>query len=296
MYRASDKVVWSHTFADVDAMASFVESHKHHASYASNGNHNHAWTFGADLDAAIDLARRGWHAGNEQITRVRAAMPDARVNGRGGVWRNDVGGFIPNVPRAIIGLPDSMRRKVNGTNARGRVVSIAVNPSMSGGLDAGLRVNQGAAIVALIDSLESAGYRVHVTLDRVQTATRDRGVVRTACDLKQATEPLDVDRLAFWLAHPAALRRMFFNACEWITGYEKNAEASGNSGQPNNYATPDGVRAVHGEQVLYFPSLSTANHGNGGLGDPARYATAASAAKCAAEIVARFNDGESFIW
>lgn len=296
------RIVWSHEFEDTGAMLAFIR----HTGVCEAANRQGElkstiinasrteWTQTRDLPEAMNLAAVGWAAGAHRIANMTADMPAARARGRAASYRYDVAGELPDVARYMSGAPDYMRRKVNsGGNKRQKIVTVAVNPSMSGNVDAERRVNQGAAIVALVDSLESAGYRVQVVLDRVQTAETS-GLVRMACELKAASEPVDVERLAFWIAHPSALRRVFFAAAERLPGYWKNAQMPKMNGSPDNYKSADEMHAVYGAQsIIYFPSLSGRF---AGLGNEDRYQTPASAGQTTAEIIERFNSGEDCIF
>lgn len=295
------RVVWSHEFEDTGAMLAFIR----HSAPTSGANKSGLasderssrkadWTGTRTLGDAVQLAAVGWAAGAHRIASMTADMPAARARGRTASYRHDVAGELPDVARYMSGAPDYMRRKMNHSgNKRQKIVTVAVNPSMRGNVNAECRVNQGAAIVALVDSLESAGHRVQVVLDRVQTA-QTSGIVRMACELKAASEPVDVDRLAFWIAHPSALRRVFFAAAERLPGYWKSAKNPDEYGYPDNYQSADEMHAVYGAQsVIYFPSLADDFRG---LGNAGRYATPATAAQTTSEIIERFNSGEDCIF
>jgi hypothetical protein len=60
----------------------------------------------------------------------------------------------------------------------------------------------------MIEVLERAGLRVQE--DMVSLATNGTGHVRLACRLKSAGEVLQLDKLAFCLAHPALHRKLNF--------------------------------------------------------------------------------------
>lgn len=68
---------------------------------------------------------------------------------------------------------------------------------------------QGAAAVSLIEALERAGIRVQVNM--LSLATNGSGrQIRIACRLKEAGEVIQLDKLAFCLAHPALHRKLNF--------------------------------------------------------------------------------------
>ena len=80
---------------------------------------------------------------------------------------------------------------------------------------------RGAAAVTLIEALERAGMRVRVDMLSLATDGGDR-TVRLACRLKEAGETVQLDKLAFCLAHPALHRKLSFSLrlkhAGWIGG------------------------------------------------------------------------------
>jgi hypothetical protein len=80
---------------------------------------------------------------------------------------------------------------------------------------------RGAAAVTLIEALERAGMRIQV--DMLSLATNGLGrQIRIACRLKEAGEVIQLDKLAFCLAHPALHRKLNFalrlHHAGWIGG------------------------------------------------------------------------------
>jgi hypothetical protein len=79
---------------------------------------------------------------------------------------------------------------------------------LSAGVSAEQAVIRGIAALACVHLLETAGVRVAVELDMIATYNDRR--CRLLCAIKYFGEPADLPRLAFWFAHPAALRRVVF--------------------------------------------------------------------------------------
>jgi hypothetical protein len=94
--------------------------------------------------------------------------------------------------------------------ASGKIVRLVVQGSTSAAIPAAQIVARGALIVALVDCLEAAGRSVEVSVSFAVSHDGDRS--ETVFCAKRAGEPVEIDRLAFVLAHPSMQRRLAF-AC-----------------------------------------------------------------------------------
>ena len=71
-------------------------------------------------------------------------------------------------------------------------------------------VARGAFALALVEAFDKAGVSTEIMIQFASAHRQNRNLItRISLKLKEADEPVDVDRLAFWLAHPASLRQMF---------------------------------------------------------------------------------------
>ena len=124
-----------------------------------------------------------------------------------------------------------------GDNKSGKIVNIAFNMSASGSISADEMFNKGATIAALVELLERAGKRVELK-GRMSTTGHDKAKTnfRYQVMIKEAGEPIDVDRLAFSLAHPGCLRRLGFSIMEQAS--EKTQRAIGIGEWGNGYGMP----------------------------------------------------------
>lgn len=170
------------------------------------------------FDSALKLAREGWADGRAEIEKWRAqfsALIGSKMRRR--VLANDVCGFAPDVGAFLNGEPENMfaRAEVE-TAGPGKILRIAANGSCSWDVSRDSIMRRGAAIVALIDALESAGYSCEVILGfSAWDSFRNPGECSfDSMPLKSAGEPLDIDRAAFALAHPSMLRRLVFSCKE----------------------------------------------------------------------------------
>jgi hypothetical protein len=204
------KTIEYHTIEDFVAAATVDESeHKSACKPTSE------WNGGATLREAASLARRGWPAAADRVSRLAAEVADATASiveraaasltyGVEGLWV-DEGRLVTGEPECCVStatLDDCVVRKI--------VVNISANAAVCP--DA--LFSAGAATLAAIDALESTGRRCEVWIGSGSERFGDRKTLQVLVMVKGAGQPLDVDRLAFLLCHPAALRRLMFSVEE----------------------------------------------------------------------------------
>ena len=166
----------------------------------------------SSYEEAERLIRDGYIKPLEKIKR------GVEVNAKGNVTRkstiiNDVIGFAPCVPNAILGLPKSMIDMKTNTKKE-KIISILYDATDSGGVCEGTFVKAGIAVLTIINSLEVQGYRVslRVTFYNANTSS-DKERTFASVNLKDWRQPLDLKKMTFPFCHPSMLRRIGF---KWI--------------------------------------------------------------------------------
>jgi hypothetical protein len=122
-----------------------------------------------------------------------------------------------DVGRFLSGEPECFGTEIaDGGSISRPVVKIVANLAASGAVTPQSLFIRGAAIVAAIDILEALGRRVEawVAHGSARSKGSDSQSHETHVLVKRADQPLDVDRLAFAVAHPACLRRLCFSIME----------------------------------------------------------------------------------
>jgi hypothetical protein len=184
------------------------------------------WAGCGSLAEAVELARTGWPEGWQRMKALRDAIfaKMASQVQRGIVQFRIAGGAV-NVGRFLSGRPDCFAARVRSTQLKDvrsrKVVRIVVNVGARASVSADTFFARGASAVTLVEALERAGMRVHV--DMISLATNGvGGAVRIACRLKEVGEVVQLDKLAFCLAHPALHRKLNFalrkQHAGWIGG------------------------------------------------------------------------------
>ena len=121
----------------------------------------------------------------------------------------DVTGEYFDVADFLSGEPEVFRRQE--LDGQRQVVPVWVNFGMLSDVKPKIIVNRGCAIVALVDELQNAGFIVDL---RVVKGTDHRIFGKIYADIKVRTDPVDLDELAFLIANPLNLRRMWFACLE----------------------------------------------------------------------------------
>lgn len=143
---------------------------------------------------------------------------------------NNVVGYAPNVPNAILGLPKSMIL-TRTTPQKIKAVSLVVGITENCGTKTDEFIKSGIAALGVVNALELRGYRVNLKVAfYVAECEKDRAFATAT--LKDYREHLDLQKLCFPLAHPSMLRRFGFKWLEtaqglkadWTGGYGKNLD------------------------------------------------------------------------
>lgn len=134
-------------------------------------------------------------------------------------FSNDVVGFTPNVANAVMGIPTNMIR-MHKVYHKQKIINIAINISVSGGVDKDDMIRNASILFAAVDSLEKQGYRCNVWVTEV---AEGNGVMHTfTVRVKTDNQPFNRLKMAFPIAHPSMLRRFGFAINErskhWIGG------------------------------------------------------------------------------
>ncbi len=211
----------------------------------------------ANYGEAMKLARLGWNEGTAKLDAARSLVqiPESVQDLAPAPVFAEEGDEVA-VDRFLGGDSDSwVSFPVAPAPRRGRVVSVWINLTAAVGVAVEPYMARGAACLAVVDALERAGYRCEISgiLSAQASGPCPWLVARTL--IKRAEDPLEIDRVAFLIAHPSAFRRLglrviekFVTRAGWASGewvgYGRAAEARDK---------PDGV--------LYFPALTNKSTG-----------------------------------
>ena len=231
-----------------DDWADFVRDIQ--APGASNANtsstsdgREHSWDYGAGWSGAVDMGEHGWAEGRKRFIEGIAFAPHITELGAAPSRAYGVVGSRASIGRIVAGSPSPMVKKGEDVTGGRPIVRLLVSITASAGVDAETIENRGIAICSCIDQLESLGYQFEViAYDGLATS---ENIGEWFITIKRAGAPLDVDVMAFALAHPAMLRRFMFRAREQVTEFWPDISGG--------YGSIKEAKPEHGQ--IYFPSL-----------------------------------------
>lgn len=199
-----------------------------------------------NMGEANRLIVNGWPEGRAMMQAAMATQSAITKPARIPALWNDVAGAYPDVQAAIAGDPLNMVNTGNSDKTQHPIIDFLFNISAGSSVDSDSIMSRGAAILSWVDALEDAGYRTSLTLVEYCAATVDNFLM--TIQVKRPEDPLDIDRVAYVMAHPSMLRRHNFAAMERLPAYMHKP----------TYGTPKDLTP---EQVppgaVYFPRIIT---------------------------------------
>jgi len=181
------------------------------------------WDFNVGFDGAVKLGHEGWIEGAKQVSaqldvldvRGRKAEPEL-VFARVGPGTLHPGRYMQGHPVPMMVWKDGDRAR----DGAGEVLTVFANISASAGFSAAGYMQKGVLICALVDLLERFNYRVELI---VGMATSRTTTAENVITLKKPGDALNMDRVAFAIAHPSCLRRLGFAVWEMMPGNIRDA-------------------------------------------------------------------------
>ncbi len=202
-----------HEFDSLHEMIQWIESTpaQWQRERSSKAERSSDWTGGASYEQALRLASEGWEEGIRNISALSATVPNNTVKTR----EYAMAGEYPDVPRYLAGDPFCMVKR-GKERAPKPSMTIAINVGLRSNIEAREAANYGAAMVALVDRLESRNVRVHLIglwTAGLKSFGKDSDYA-VSWTIKHLEDHLDLGAVAFGLAHAAMPRRLCFAACE----------------------------------------------------------------------------------
>lgn len=203
------------------------------------------WCLGATLKQSLVLATEGWQEGASQIARLAdpiVSVVAQRLYRPEPVYGTD-GDFF-DVGRVCSGEPEHWIRWEQAESDSGMPqqhgpITIAYDTGASSHVSSATMIKRGAVVAALAWLLELSGRPCEIVAilqipfgASSDPGGRDPSTVH-AVVIKRASAPIHVASLAFWLVHPAAMRRCLLRAVELMPGALRG-RVSSNYGRPVN--------------------------------------------------------------
>lgn len=169
-----------------------------------------AWLGGLRSWAEFDaLLTQGWPVGAEKATALKqeilAEIPPPKSHRRRQRWADE--GDDLDIHRVISGQLDTAWRSMRRRDDQApRVVTIAAQVGGNAMVRPDQMFWQGAALLALTDLLEDAGYRVAVRGVAASVIPNGRHNILLSWNVKEPHEPVRADEVVVPLAHAGAFR------------------------------------------------------------------------------------------
>lgn len=167
------------------------------------------------MSEAYDMMNNGWTEKvdvlKENIKDVQQKLSSEKISG----LRPDVVGFVPIVPSALMGLPNSMLN-TNMKPKKNKVINIVYGLSFSAYVDKDEIIEAGLKVMQAIMRLEAQGFRVRLTACQNYSPRDNKCQHLMTVRCKSEDQPLDAQRVMFPMFHPAMFRSIGFGWYETL--------------------------------------------------------------------------------
>lgn len=175
-----------------------------------------AWYGTASFEEAVDLMQTGY---KDVLPRIKEGLNTSMKALSKQFARSDMRrprnlpiGFIPNVPNAILNLPDSMI-DIRLTPQKRKTLTITYVMAGNCGCKAEMWIKAGVALLTAIKIVERRGISVKIDAS-FYCGSSDGETVMGSVTVKHFGQPLDLQKLCFPLVHPSMFRRIGFKFLE----------------------------------------------------------------------------------
>lgn len=192
---------------------------------------NWGWRGCKNYNEALELLKNGY------VDKVNSIKSKLEKSIRGIVKRitfnNDIVGYAPIVPLAILGVPNSMINSIMKP-IKAKVLDIYYDMTCCAAVESSDIIKCGISFLETIIGLEMQGYRIRLT--SVQIYTDSKGCDILKINIKNSNQPIDLKRISFPMIHTAFFRVIGF---DWYSktpkgtyrhgyGHDLNREFSNN--------------------------------------------------------------------
>ena len=215
----------------------------------------------ATVDEAKGLLSNGW---TEKMEPLKKSMHDAQrksYSTKNSGLKPDVVGFVPIVPSAIMGLPQSMLN-TNVKPKKNKVINLIYGLTYSAYVDQKDIIKYGMRVMERVIQLEAEGFRVRLTCMQNYGEDDNSLYHLLTCRVKSEDQPLDIQRVMFPMFHPAMFRVIGFGWYEslpeakYIGGYGRPLYFNMNEEQMDNM-----VEQLFGRTAIYVDGMSIEKRG-----------------------------------
>ena len=170
--------------------------------------------FGVEsIQEAQDYLVYGWEDGFEQcVNKIKKGNEKNEI--KHNTFKNDVYGFCPNVPAAIMGLPQSMINieRQNKEVQKRKIIHIVYDNVVSWNISNRTLLDNAKKMVSVISMLEKSGYRVELysifsgIYYDVDGEKNKKVIQFGGLKIKDSSQQLNLKKIMYPLSHPSWCR------------------------------------------------------------------------------------------
>jgi len=199
-------------FDSIGEMVSFISNTPDNGKYPGDSEKvSKKFSMTSSYKEALDLLLTGWTEASKKMTHALKVAPQpAPIKKQRSVY--SVAGHTASVPRYLQGIPTNM---VSSIPDRRKQPVVTINHSIcyASYWNAEDIMAEGIKALQAVQAIEASNRNVKLNIICIARSDRDhiRGFKVT---IKQPGERLNISKMAFPLAHPSMLRRVFFKYME----------------------------------------------------------------------------------
>lgn len=183
------------------------------------------------FEEAQGLMKHGYKDGAKDLLQCKGGVNVISPERKRQTFQ-DVTGFAPIVPNAIIGLPNSMLNK-RMQQKQARVINILLDIDICGGTDKNVILLGGKNMYSLIKSIEATGTKVNLSVMSSSYLTRNKKFTCVFIKVKDSKQAINPQLVAYPVIHPSFFRRHVFRWIETseLTNYKSLTDGYGYVGR-----------------------------------------------------------------
>lgn len=206
------------------------------------------WHGVSSYEEALEFLKTGYQANVEKLDNFESDLVgiEKRIK-----FMNDVVGYAPVVPLAIMGVPNCMMNSKQKP-IKAKVLDVFYEMGVNAGVSSDALSEAGRKILSAIMQLEMQGYKFNLYTTQCYWR-RDSGADMLAVKIKGSNEPLNVKRMSFAIAHTAFFRVIGF---DWYSKFPRGTYRIG-YGQDatkscGRAAMEETFKKTFGDNVVFF--------------------------------------------
>ena len=178
----------------------------HNMNNGRLGGQGESWCGVKSYDEALEYLEKGYQPIVDKLKmQIRA---NVQGTGKRISFHNDIVGYAPIVPLAVLGVPNSMINSYMKP-IKSKVIDVYYDGTFSCGVNSDDTIKTGGKVISVILDLGQQGYRFNFY--QVQSYADEDNCDMMCVKLKDAAQPIDLKRMSFPIAHIAFFRVIGFD-------------------------------------------------------------------------------------